>query len=61
MKKTTFDISMRCYYPNGEPTTHRQPLKLSDIPKWIEAYQFTHPNCQAITTKVWLTDMEKDT
>ena len=53
MKKTAFQISMRCYYPNGETTNHYQTIKLSDIPKWIEAYKFTHPNCVAITAKIW--------
>lgn len=46
MKKTLFDVSIRCYYPDCiEPTKHFQQLKLSDIPKWIEAYKFTHPKC----------------
>jgi len=58
MEKTTFDMSIRCYYPSGEPTSHYQKLKLTDIQKWIKAYQFTHPNCQAITVKIWLTDMD---
>ena len=60
MKKTTFDISIRCQYPNGEQTKHRQPLKLSEIQKWIESYKFTHPACEAITVKVWFNDMEKE-
>ena len=58
MKKATFCISFRCFYPNGEHTNHRQEMKLSDIAKWIEAYQFTHPDCNAITVKVWLNDTE---
>ena len=57
--KQTYSLSIRCYYPNGEPTTHYQDLKLSDIPKWIEAYKFTHPNCKAITVKVWFGDKDK--
>lgn len=59
MKKTVFEVSFRCYYPNGETTNHRQCIKLSDIPKWIESYQFTHPACEAITAKIWLTDINK--
>lgn len=58
MKKSTFDLSIRCYYPKGEPTTHYQTMKLSDIPKWVEAYKFTHPNCTAITIKVWFDNQE---
>lgn len=26
------------------------------VAKWIEAYQFTHPNCESISVKVWLKD-----
>lgn len=59
MKKTTFDISFRCHYPNGESTNHYQPLKLSDIPKWLEAYRFTHPDCKSISVKIWFSDLEK--
>lgn len=58
MKKAIFDLSFRCYYPDGEPTNHRQQMKLADIPKWIEAYKFTHPNCIAVSVKIWYTDIE---
>lgn len=46
-------ISFRCYYKDGSNTNHRQILSVGDIPKWIEAYKFTHPNCIAITVKIW--------
>ena len=59
MKKAIFDLSIRCYYPGGNTTTHRQQLKLSDVPKWVEAYKFTHPECEAITIKLWFGDLEK--
>ena len=58
MIKAIYDISFRCFYPAGEPTQHRQQMKLSDIPKWIESYKFTHPNCTSISVKIWLTDAE---
>lgn len=58
MKNAIYELSFRCYYPDGEPTTHRQSMKLSDIRKWIDAYKFTHPNCTSITVKIWLTDVE---
>ena len=61
MKNAVFDISIRCQYSNGEQTKHRQPLKLSDIPKWIDAYKFTHPGCEAITVKIWFADVTNDT
>lgn len=61
MKNTVFDVSIRCQYPNGEQTKHRQPLKLSEISKWIDAYKFTHPGCEAITIKVWFADADRTT
>lgn len=59
MKKALFDLSIRCFYSNGNHTEHRQRMKLSDVPKWLEAYKFTHPNCQAVSIKVWFTDLER--
>ena len=54
-----YSLSMRCYYGNGAQTTRHQTLALKEIPKWIEAYQFTHPSCESITVKVWLRDEER--
>lgn len=59
MKKATFDLSIRYHYPDGEPTQHRQQLTLAEIPKWVEAYKFTHPKCTAISIKLWFSDLEK--
>ena len=56
MKNKIFELSIRCYYPNGNKTEHRQTMKLSEIPKWIEAYKFTHPQCESVTIKIWLND-----
>ena len=58
MKKELFDVSIRCHYPTGEPTQHRQALKLTDIPKWVDAYKFTHPNCKSINIKIWFDDLQ---
>lgn len=55
-KKPTYNVSIRCAYPNGNRTEHRQELKLGDIPKWIEAYTFTHPDVYSISIKVWMKD-----
>ena len=57
MKNAIYEISFRCHYTNGEQTNHRQSLKLSDVPKWVEAYHFTHPACRAISIKIWFTDL----
>lgn len=52
-----YNVSFRCFFPSdGETnaTTHYNPsFALSDIPRWLDAYKFTHPNCTAISTKVW--------
>ena len=55
-----YHLSMRCHYRNGTDesahyTQHHQDLPLRDIPKWIEAYRFTHPECTSISAKVWFT------
>ncbi len=52
----TFNCSFRCFFENeGEKkyVTHYQPMPLADVPRWIEAYRFTHPNVAAISAKVW--------
>lgn len=51
-----YDLSIRCFYGATNYTQHRQAMKLRDIAKWIEAYQFTHPNVKSITVKIWLKD-----
>lgn len=52
MRKTKiYRVSFRCYY-NGNQTTHYQELTLKDIPKWVEAYKFTHPEVNAITVRI---------
>lgn len=62
MFETQFSISFRCYYEKGtKHTTHIQTLKLADIPKWIDCYKFTHPNCEAISAKVWFSDLKEAT
>ena len=52
-----YNVSFRCFFDNdGDPhfTTHYIPqFNIREIPKWISAYRFTHPNCTALTCKVW--------
>lgn len=58
--KPTYDISIRCYFTGrGNYTTHRQNMPLKDIPKWLEAYMFTHPNAESITVKLWPQDKKE--
>ena len=52
---TVYEVSFKCYYETNH-TDHRQPLKLSDIPRWIDAYKFTHPACKAISVKIWFAE-----
>lgn len=58
MQEQKFELSFRCYYPEGNHTDHRQTLELKDVSKWIECYKFTHPHCQSITVKVWFNNVE---
>lgn len=52
-----YNVSFRCFFDNdGDPhfTTHYIPqFPVKDIPKWIAAYRFTHPNCTSVSCKVW--------
>lgn len=59
MQNMTFDFCFRCYYENGNTTEHRQRLKLHEVSKWIECYQFTHPAVKSITVKIWFNDLEE--
>lgn len=58
--KKQYDLSFRCFYGPENSTTHRQTMPLKDIPKWLEAYIFTHPNVESITVKVWPNDEEQN-
>lgn len=60
MENTTFKLSFRCFYEDGEPNTHWRFLTLGEIPRWIDAYKFTHPNCTSITVKVWFNNPDKE-
>lgn len=48
-----YNVRFRCYYETNY-TQHYATLKLKEIPKWIEAYQFTHPQVKHINVSVWL-------
>lgn len=58
MAKTekTYMMSIRCHFPNGDYTQHRQALTLTEVKRWIEAYEFTHPTCTSVSFKIWLKD-----
>ena len=58
MNNKKYSVSFHCYYQSGEPTRHFQQMKISQIPKWLKAYKFTHPCCKAISVKVWYADYE---
>lgn len=55
-----YNVSFRCFFNNDygpRYTTHYAPqFPIADIPKWFNAYRFTHPNCAAISCKVWFVD-----
>lgn len=55
----TRNISFRCYFPSAtgpEYNTHYRVMETEDIPKWLDAYQFTHPDVLSISCKVWFND-----
>ena len=61
IKKQTFKFSFHCFFPKDPiPTKKVQELTIAEIPKWIEAYKFTHPNCEAISLKMWFNDEIED-
>lgn len=50
-----YTLSIRCYFPGtGNYTHHMQDMPLKDIAKWVNAYQFTHPNVENISIKIYL-------
>lgn len=58
----SYNVSFRCFFPSDDGarfTSHYQRLSLSDLPKWFEAYRFTHPTCLSISCKVWFTELEQ--
>lgn len=52
----TYNVCFRCFYLGGNYTEHRQELLLSEIPRWLDSYKFTHPECVSISFKIWWTD-----
>ena len=48
-----YDITFFCDFPNGNRTRHTMYMPLDDIGRWIDCYKFTHPDCRAISVKVW--------
>ena len=55
-----YNISFRCFFESEDGvhfTTHYNPsFPIADIPRWIEAYKFTHNNCVSISVKVWFSE-----
>ena len=52
-----YNVSFRCFFdsePGTNFTTHYIPqFPLTDIPRWVDSYKFTHQNCTSISVKVW--------
>lgn len=55
MSKAAYRISFRCQFPGAQDNycDHRAHIKLAEIPKWLEAYHYTHPNVKCITVRVF--------
>lgn len=54
-----YDVTFFCDFPDGGRTKHQAHIDLADIGKWIDCYKFTHPNCRAISAKIWFHDEAK--
>lgn len=53
-----YHMSIRTYFPGvGNHVNHYRDMTLKDIKKWVEAYKLTHPNCEAITVKIYLEEV----
>ena len=61
MSKRKYHIRFRCYFGEDREnyTTHNMVMPLKDIPRWLEAYHFTHPNLKSVTFKYWPNDPEE--
>ena len=49
-------ICFRCYFPGNRDnyTDHRAQIPVEEIPKWIEAYRYTHPAVKMISVRVYM-------
>lgn len=60
-KERLYNLSIRCYYRDGNYNTHKQELKLSNLKKWIDAYIYTHPQVKEFSIRLYVNDeMEKE-
>lgn len=59
-----YNTSFRCFFQTEDGmhySTHYQPqFSLADIPRWVDSYRFTHPNCVSISCKLWFGDSDND-
>lgn len=57
-----YNVSFRCFFDTEEGThytNHYVPqFPLADVPRWIDSYRFTHPNCVSISCKVWFAERD---
>lgn len=63
MKPKEYNVSFRCFFPSEDGpkfNSHYQRLSLRDLPRWVEAYQFTHPTCLSVSCKIWFTEQQED-
>ena len=53
-------MSIRCFFEDGGHTQHYPEIEIDEIPKWVKAYWYTHPNLSAISVKVWTKEGENN-
>lgn len=54
--KRKYELSIRCYFPGKTDnyTQHYPEISLKELPKWIEAYAFTHETLESVSVKIWV-------
>lgn len=55
-----YRIKFQCFYPNGNKCDHWQDLTITQIPRWVDSYKFTHPDCIAISVHVNFEKMPRE-
>lgn len=56
-----YHTSFRCFFGGGRYNQHNQLLRLEEIPRWLDAYMFTHPGVESISVKIWPKDIKEGT
>lgn len=45
-------VSIRAYYENEGQATYYRDIYLEELPKWLNAHTYTHPNVRGYTIQI---------